>query len=154
MGELCYVLKSSQEGCCDEVTYHLPDGRPITLDCERCQVPEALFDPTMVGGDESSGIHRMIRAAIFECFSDQSDHRDLVRCVVLAGGNTVFPGIDARLHSELKALIQISLWSHVKILQHNHESLVPQRVSICGAKKIADIPTLSWMTRENYKEHG
>lgn len=78
-------------------SYELPDGQFISVTTERFRCPEALFRPSLLGR-ETGGIHEMILTCVMK--SDQ-DLTDQFKNVVLAGGNTMFPGIVERLQKEL-----------------------------------------------------
>ena len=67
----------------------------------RFHVPEVLFQPSLIGL-ETDGIHTATYNAINKCAADV--HPTLYKNVVLAGGNTCFPGIADRMQRELTAL--------------------------------------------------
>lgn len=106
----CYVCKgdwktemqSAKEHPTEfEKIYSLPDGQKVALGSERFRVPEVMFDP-MIAGRELPGLHQSIYRCIQDCDIDL--RKDLLKNIVLSGGNTMFPGIAERLESELKAL--------------------------------------------------
>ncbi|KAF8655367.1 hypothetical protein AX16_003064 [Volvariella volvacea WC 439] len=82
-------------------SYELPDGRKITIVNERFRTPEALFQPQLAGV-EGPGIHDMISGSISNF--DPDVQVELYRNIVLAGGSTMFPGIDNRLTLELSGV--------------------------------------------------
>ncbi|KAJ8514422.1 hypothetical protein ONZ45_g8046 [Pleurotus djamor] len=92
--KLCYVTmnieKEIQIAPPHERTYNLPDGRVITVGSERFSVPEALFQPGMLGID-TPGIHEMTYQSILRC--DHDLRRLLTQNIILAGGTTMFPRI-------------------------------------------------------------
>jgi len=75
-------------------TYRLPNGSDITVDLERFQCPETLFQPAFVGM-ESAGIHETTYNSIMKC--DVDIRKDLYANTVLTGGTTMFPGIADRM---------------------------------------------------------
>lgn len=79
--------KSSSE---INANYELPDGKTITLDIQRFECTEALFQPSLMDL-EIDGIHTALYNAIIKC--DVNIRKDLYNNIVLAGGNTMFPGI-------------------------------------------------------------
>jgi actin-related protein len=104
----CYVaqdyekeLKEASSNSELEKTYELPDGNIITIAAERFKCPEVLFQPQLIG-KEAGGIHKRTFDSIDKC--DLDVKKDLYQNVVMSGGTTMFPGIDTRLESELKAL--------------------------------------------------
>ncbi|KAH8835984.1 actin family [Flagelloscypha sp. PMI_526] len=103
--QLCYIaldfgqdIIRAAEGGYPETAYNLPDGRTIVIGNERSQAPEALFQPSFID-QEGFGIHEMILSSICNC--DFELHRDLWNNIILAGGNTMFPGIAPRLQKEM-----------------------------------------------------
>ena len=71
-----------------EKTYELPDGNVITVGKERFRCPEALFN-TQPLGKTLPGVHLTTFSSIMN--------------IVLSGGTTMYPGIDARMEKELRA---------------------------------------------------
>lgn len=62
---------------------------------------EALFQPSKIG-KESQGIHESTFNSIMKC--DIDIRKDLYGNIVMAGGTTMFKGIDDRLNKEVVAL--------------------------------------------------
>jgi actin beta/gamma 1 len=67
--KLCYVSSDGATGSQGKGVYKMPDGREITLEKERYKVPEALFQPTVLGLN-TQGIHKMIQHSISKCEND------------------------------------------------------------------------------------
>ena len=63
-------------------TYRLPDGSDITIDTERFQCQELLFNPKL-NGVEGLGISELAFRAIQKC--DIDIRRDLYANIVLSG---------------------------------------------------------------------
>ncbi|XP_054270239.1 actin-like [Macrosteles quadrilineatus] len=105
--ELCFIALDFEQ----EITtanhnslhkkYEFPDGQVVKIGKERFLVPEAMFQPSLIGvsGD---GIHEMVHNSINMCDSDI--HKDLYANIVLSGGNTMYPGIAERLQREITIL--------------------------------------------------
>lgn len=116
--KLCYValdfedeLDTAATSAAElEKSYALPEDRAVTLTNERFRCPEALFQPSLLGA-ESGGIHKLTFDAIMNC--DVDIRKALYSNVILAGGNTTFPGIADRLRKELAALAPQSIKVHV-----------------------------------------
>ena len=124
----------------------IPDGRTISLTSERFRLPEALFQPSLfnLGGN---GLHQDVYSSILRC--DTTHHSILSQNIVLAGGNTMFPGLVARLQKELDSLIGIS---NVKVIT----SADPRNSSWNGATvfvRKSEMDSL-WITRRDYEEVG
>jgi len=47
----------------DQISHTLPDGQIIKVNSQQIRVPEALFDPSLIGFDEK-GIHQMVTGDI------------------------------------------------------------------------------------------
>eukprot|EP00283_Hemiselmis_rufescens_P013680 CAMPEP_0173455526 /NCGR_PEP_ID=MMETSP1357-20121228/54419_1 /TAXON_ID=77926 /ORGANISM="Hemiselmis rufescens, Strain PCC563" /LENGTH=353 /DNA_ID=CAMNT_0014422667 /DNA_START=13 /DNA_END=1071 /DNA_ORIENTATION=+ len=82
--------------------YTLPDGSVLDLGQARCQAPELLFDPSLIGL-ESPGVTGMLHESLMKC--DLDVRRHLMKQVVLSGGSTLFPGFGDRLLSETRKLV-------------------------------------------------
>jgi len=89
-----------------EKSYELPDGQVITIGNERFRAPEALFQPSFLGL-EQTGIHECTYNSIMKC--DVDIRKDLYGNIVLSGGTTMFEGIAERMEKEIKALAPASM---------------------------------------------
>jgi actin, other eukaryote len=85
-----------------ETRYVLPGGQIITVREERLRCPELLFQPSSVPNLGVDGIHKHTYDSIMKC--DQDIRKDLFRNIVLAGGCTMFKGINQRMSKEIQAL--------------------------------------------------
>ena len=95
----------------EPVMHTLPDGQTISIspeDCYRCsdtrfnpESPELLPPPRDTVFN--AGMHALTWKAISKCHPELK--QDLWSHVVLAGGNTMFPGTGAKLQRELKLLV-------------------------------------------------
>ena len=70
--------------------YEGPDGERITFGDERFRTPEALFQPALLGRS-GVGVHRCTYDSIMKC--DPGIRQQMFDSIVLAGGNTLFPGL-------------------------------------------------------------
>ena len=123
---LCYVAAESVEAererlggfgeyagdpAARRFVYELPDGQMIHLGDAACRCPEALFDPQplllLPAGDTGLGLPGHVHAAAKACGEELS--LALLRSVVLAGGNTMFRGIGARMEKVLSTLAAAAL---------------------------------------------
>ena len=64
-----------------------------------------MFNPGLIGL-EVAGLHEIVYSTIMKC--DVDIRKDLYGNVVLAGGNTMFPGMAERLREELVLLAVIA----------------------------------------------
>jgi len=130
-----------------EKQYELPDGQVITVAAERFRCAEVLFQPSHIG-KENDGIHQLTYKSINKC--DIDIRKDLYQNIVLSGGSTMFPGIDARLKKEIQALAPAAV--KVKIVAP------PERkYSVwIGGSILSSLSTFQdmWITKDEYDEAG
>eukprot|EP00274_Cyanoptyche_gloeocystis_P008289 CAMPEP_0196655176 /NCGR_PEP_ID=MMETSP1086-20130531/4918_1 /TAXON_ID=77921 /ORGANISM="Cyanoptyche gloeocystis , Strain SAG4.97" /LENGTH=374 /DNA_ID=CAMNT_0041987337 /DNA_START=198 /DNA_END=1322 /DNA_ORIENTATION=- len=148
----CYVAEDFEKelaraGPTVEKEYELPDGQVVTVGTERFRCPEVLFAPELLGRD-ALGLHHSIYNCVNRC--DVDVRRDLYSNIVLSGGTTMFPGIEARLAKEIAELAPMS--TKVKIVAQ------PERKYAVwiGGSILATLQSFhhSWITQDEYHEHG
>ena len=110
--KLCYVAvdfdeESRKADKSSEIKkqYELPDGTFVEINSERFRCPEVLFQPGMLGL-ASPGVHELIEQTINKCDTDM--RAELYQNIVLAGGNTMFPGFVERMTKEISSLSSAS----------------------------------------------
>jgi len=132
-----------------EKTYELPGGIFFQLASELLRCPEALFQPSFVGKKEESGMHELIFQSIMhKC--DEDIRKDLFSNIVLAGGNSSFPGIGERMTKELTAKAPSKMKVNV---------LAPPECKYSvwiGGSVLASRSTFDkmWFSKEQYDECG
>ena len=99
--QLCFISQDYQNEIPKNETYQLPDGQTVYINKERIQCPEAFFQPSFIDKD-CEGIDKLIHKTIMKC--DESIHNDLFKNSVLAGGSSLFPGMDKRIINEMQKL--------------------------------------------------
>ena len=154
--KLCYVaydfdkeLKESQNSSKLEKSYEMPDGKMIQVNSERFRVPEALFNPSMLGKElRHGGIHDATYTTIMKC--DVDIRKELYANVVLSGGSTMFPGIGERMQKELTALVPSSI--KVRVIAS------PERKYMVwvGGSLLACLSSFQnmWIAKSEYDEAG
>ncbi len=130
-----------------EKSYELPDGQVITIGNERFRCPETMFQPAFIGM-ESAGIHETTYNSIMKC--DVDIRKDLYANTILAGSNTMFPGIADRMQKEISALAPPTM--KIKIIAP------PERkYSVwIGGSILASLSTFQqmWISKQEYDESG
>lgn len=130
----------------EEQLYTLPDGlNSITLGEELFRCPEVLFQPCQLGLD-SPGIVDLAFTAIEKC--DAAVRPRLCRNIVLSGGTSLLPGMEARIEQDMQARSH----SRVTVVAPPHR----QQASFIGGSILASRKAFqeSWMTLSDYEEHG
>jgi actin len=140
-------IKESQEPNPKEVLYSLPDGTNISLINEHFKCPEALFQPLKLSR-EVQGIHELAYQSILKC--EIHIRRDLYGNIILAGGSTMFPGMNARLTKEISALAPSTMKIKVKSPQERKFSTWIGGSILSSLKAFESI----WVTASDYKEFG
>ena len=150
----CYValdfekgMKSATQSSTLQKSYKMPDGKVISLNNERLRCPEAMFQPSFVE-KESRSIHEIIFNSIKKCYVDI--HKDFYANIVLAGGNTMFPGIAERMHKEISALAPSTM--KIKIIA----PLERKYSTWIGGSILASLSTFQqmWISKADYDECG
>lgn len=100
--KLCYISLDYENENPTEEIYLLPDGNSINVGKERFAAPEILFNPELTGR-EIAGVQHSINRSINIC--DTAIRKNLYENIVIAGGNTTFPGFRERLEKEMKNLV-------------------------------------------------
>jgi actin-related protein len=152
----CYVsydydleVRETNQGGSLEAKYKMPDGEEINLEYERFRCPEALFRPGLIG-KEIPGIHEQCYNAIIK--SDMEIRKDMYSNIVLAGGNTLFPGMPERLTKEVQKLTPSATSNKVKIIA------MPERkyATWIGGSILTSLSNFQcmWITKGEYDEIG
>jgi actin len=152
--KLCYVaeafdaeMQKASMSAELERQYELPDGTYVTAGSERFRCAEVLFKPSLVGL-EQDGIHVTAYNSIVQC--DVDVRAEMYGNTVLAGGTTMFPGIDVRMTKEITRLAPPSM--KIKVVAP------PERMysAWIGGSLMASHPTFQqmWITRQEYDEAG
>lgn len=150
--KLCYVALEPERELArrpEEVLreYRLPDGNTVRIGDQLFQAPEALFAPEQLGA-RGPGLPGMVAGSIAKC--DADIRATLYGEIVLAGGSTLFQGLDERLLKELEQLA--TKGTPIKI------TAPPDRwfSTWIGASIITSLSSFKqmWVTSADFKEFG
>lgn len=169
---MCYVRVSHVDPVPPGDAFVLPDGQSIPIEEERYQCPEAMFNHSILGesfvsknkvwadaGHEfepslPKGVSWLTYAAINNC--EASLRHQLFESIVLAGGSSLFLGMQKRIHSEITQLYRE---------MHQGAGLIPisveempcrQSSAWLGGSMLSTITMFPHLTvsRQEYEETG
>lgn len=130
------------------VTYKLPDDTEIVLEEERFQSCEFVYFQSGMIDKEQPSLAKQIFDTINK--SDIDIRKDLFHNVVLAGGATMFPGLDKRITRDLKDLAPAG--TTVKVISKPEKA----DLAFAGGCVWCDIPSTEdqWIFKSEYEENG
>jgi len=151
---LCYVAadpKAELEENFHGNHFRLPDGQVITLSTECHICPEPLFSHSggsklwnsVSGGSLTDAVLSSLR------WTDKSPRG--VQCdVILAGGNSLFPGFVGRLRNKLSEALPVG--SNLRIIAHSGRQFAAWR----GCNILASMESFQrmWIHQCEYEENG
>lgn len=117
----------------------------LHMNVERWRVPEALFEPSLIGCD-SAGLAESIASVVGTL--DPAVQAELMASVWVTGGTAAMPGLCERLHSELMAMRPAGETLRVRLMDDLRFGAWQ------GAAQLAQQDRLPWVTRAWYEEHG
>ena len=152
---MCYVALDFFETIGDKKNNHfeekkyiqLPDGNELIIGNEAFQAPEALFQPKLCGL-YFEGLGDVVYKSLLKC--DPSLRSHFYSNIILAGGNTMFPGIGERLTKELLNTADPAM----KIRVH---SISERGLFVwIGGSIISSLSGYNqiWVTKNEYLEYG
>ena len=148
---LLFIIKKEISRYVEPFDYELPDGKHVIIRAPRIICPEILFKPDIVGIEV--GIHKIEEICndlIQKC--DIDIRKELYNRIVLAGGTSMFNGLQERFAKDIKALATESMKEKVKVIA------IPERkyADWIGGSIISSISTFeSWLvTKDEYEEYG
>ncbi|XP_045707565.1 actin-related protein T3 isoform X1 [Phyllostomus hastatus] len=148
----CYVAMNYEEEIAKkssaiEKVYQLPDGKMVKLHDQLFRCPEALFSPSLMNL-ETPGIDKMCFSSIMKCDSDLRN--SFFSNIILAGGSTLFPGLDKRLVKDIANVAPAN--TPVQVIAP------PERkISVwMGGSILASLSAFQdmWITAAEFKEVG
>jgi len=129
--------------------YTLPDGSSVKIGTERYQVPEVMFDPSIIG-IEAPGLPELLFSSVKDCARDVK--RVMYNNIVCAGGNTKFKKFKQRLQTDIRKIA-------INHTRANLEVIAPRERSISawvGGSVLASLESFKelWVTSSDYEEEG
>ena len=141
------ILRDLREGLVEGKHYEMPDGQLISLDDAVYIGPEVYFQPHLAGIEQPS-LPVMIAKTLERC--DDTVKATLNNRCIVTGGSALFPGMAARLQSELKCILSAKDALQVKV------SPSAKYDSWIGGSILASLQSFAnlSLTREEYEEQG
>ena len=141
-----------------EKEYTLPDGRKLsnssgpqtmTIGAEMFRTPEVLFKPHLIGRSDQ-GLHAYLSDSIRRCEKDIRPQ--MYENVILAGGSTMFPGLEQRLKRELECYRRSPEGIIVNVTAPTERAFS----TWIGGSMLASLSTFQemWIAKEEYDERG
>eukprot|EP01083_Nonionella_stella_P141693 437056_1 len=133
--------------CFPDHRYPRDEDYQISLSVDRIRVPEILYQPSLLGGDQG-GLTDTIQR-VLNRFDAETQTR-LIKNVFVCGGQSKFSGFSDRLLSEIRAIRPVD--SEIRIRPAADPLLDAWR----GARKFANTPQFLEMSvsRAEYLENG
>ncbi|KAM9296515.1 actin-related protein 5 [Gastrophryne carolinensis] len=131
-----------------QAMFNIAEYHQMYLGTERIRVPEVLFQPSLIGEDQTGLAEAM--QYILDRYSAEVQ-QELVQNVFLTGGNVMYPGVQARMEKELLMMrpfgstFQVSLASNpVLDAWHGASDWALQNLEASEG----------WISRKDYEEMG
>lgn len=141
------LVKEYQKKEHKELAVVLPDGTDLYASDQGFRIPEALFQPNKIDKD-FYGIHEAVYQAILKC--NPAIRNDLYGNILLAGGNTMFKGINNRLFKEISALAPSTVSVKTKAPQERKQT------TWIGGSVLTSLSSFKnmWISSKEYNEYG
>jgi len=130
-------------------TYTLPDGSSIKVGTEQYQVPEVMFDPSIIG-IEAPSVPELVFHSVHDCARDVK--RSMFNNIICAGGNTRFKNFETRLQTEVGKIASRHTRAKVEVIAPADRSIS----AWLGGSVLASLDSFKelWVTRLEYEEEG
>ncbi|CDS35954.1 actin 6a [Echinococcus multilocularis] len=136
------------------ISYEFPNGYNVELGHERFQIPEALFDPSVLpqsGGSSELSMSHIVSSSISLC--DIDIRPNLYNNIVVVGGTSLIVGFTDRLQRDLG----LKTPSSMRLKVNFPSSLMERRFSNwVGGSILGSLGTFQqmWISRHEYEEFG
>ena len=146
----CYIALDLEEekNIIEPYIYELPDKTKIEIKNQRCECPEILFKPGIVGREEE-GIAKKSYNIIEKCTKYQ---KELYSNIIISGGSSKFNYLPERFVKEMKGLVSDSFKDDIKI-----NAPFEREYSVwIGGSIIASLSNFDSLciTKSKYEEYG
>ena len=148
----------------EEEVLRLPDGNIVVVGEEAYSAPELMFCPEM-GNKKSSptaappaktgGLAELVYQSVMRC--EERRRPRLLSNIMLTGGNSLLPGLNQRLQSELRAMLQKAAGGAKKAAvvrvqaQEGRENFTwDGGAHLCSLSSFQRL----WLTKQDYMETG
>jgi actin-like protein 6A len=154
-------------------TYELPDGTGIDLTTpfgkDLCNIPELLFAERLpfestttttttttttsnLQTTSNAPLHKLIRESLL-AVGDVDARKDLANNILLSGGSSVFPNLEARLSYELSQTLPAFCKPKVIASRHSVERTCASWIGASVLTSLGSFQEL-WLSRTEYEEYG
>lgn len=125
--------------------FKLPDGNILSIQREKSDVPEIIFDPQLFGSKEPS-LQDMVMNSISQ--GGIEAYSQLSKSIIFAGGTTLLPGFGSRLLNELSSV------THNKTEFKIYASRERRYICWLGGSILTGLSTMRhlWTTKEQWDE--
>ena len=138
-------LKPTQRS--EEQVLKLPDGNIIIVGEESTSAPELMFKPELAKKNYS-GLHELIYQSLMKC--EEQYRSRLLGNIVLTGGNSMLPGLDKRIQSELSKMLPNQVSVRVNAQNGRDNFTWKGGVHLCSLTSFQGL----WLTKQDYMETG
>ena len=124
--------------------YILPDGNIVDLGKEIYEIPESIFNPSIIEV-QSENLPQTIINSINKC--DISTRKELFNNIILGGGNTFIKGFETRLKIEIDELKKRNC-GIINLKERNYSAWI-------GASVISSLSNFhkKWISRNDYSNY-
>jgi len=141
------VFEKEQKG---KGIYTLPDGTKIVIKQQRYICPEAYFRPSIIGKEDTLGIHQHI-VNLLDTKKRMIENivmlrQEFAQNILLTGGGSMIPGLAKRLEKEISPLGNLKWEARVTAPEYR------KYFTWYGGSILA--PMINFVTRDMFEEKG
>ncbi|KAF9982103.1 Nuclear actin-protein involved in chromatin remodeling [Mortierella antarctica] len=123
----------------------------LHLNVERIRVPEALFQPGIVGLDQTGLVETL--QDVLKRFDTQARQR-LVQNILVTGGMAQVPGLVERLNDSIRSILPFSPDKQAYSVRRAHDCLLDAWTGAAMVGRDSERMKASSVTRQEYEENG